>query len=1032
MHCNVFFQFCFVMFCLFLFISVKCSLVEKMSVAAAKYQYDVWDFTLLENLPTEHECVLAIVHHSPTYGSAKQKDHLHHFSLRLLTHWETAFGRDTKLTTIKGVKDKLNRLLKEYNSQVQKGHGSKRSNLIQWKQKHHVLFNILGKDVDVESFDPSEKLFFKNQLALNRKMVIDKNKIDEEHESMIIEIEREEEEEREMDISVMDESAAMMNSTLDDSNMNLNFSVNRSGRVRAAVSCNEVGVQTDMSFNLRQGCKTFTDSIKIALAASSSAANISPEAARVAYKVATEKHLGLSYVLEAEVDKDRTEPPSKRPHTEEQYFHYKNVLPSPKTIRKMKHLMAIQAERNAALALLDTTPSDVVTFHYDTTTRKRLNGEWPSLVIQTSSGKKFRLRSLNMAVEDRRNIVNLFLASLNRLSLTVGCNKSLIWEKLTAVMTDSVQKNLQIEQLIAASLSSNHVPLHLLCVSHTCEAFDAGNLLVLKDIEEKADLKGKVCQRKPSLRSFLSKGVVVAAINAFCKLVSNDGHKSSIHEEFDDLLSKRNKTKKFSLYKERRFALLGYSAAALIHHFDDLKATLDATGSANQLVQACELYMQIDYIRTSLQCLAWFTYKITLPFLNMCEMENPKSLLRILPALHDDLANCQMETLAKYKVNYSFDVSPPDSPLGVHIINRFCKQGAADLKRQRGREYGIVAVDENNKRATDLTKVDPLVAEKLPDHNLVCERDLSRMDKLAIRAAACSNRKFTASGMKDDMTLYQTNISSIEKETRAIARLLDAEEQKWFEAQREITKQKLAEKHRKAVHSKERSTVLLGKCKEHSGPFASVEEVESALQGIQDEKTKKTMLRNELLFRKLICKHDFQENPELYKVNGMSEKQMKLNLGILLSGNHDQDANEEVSFPDDNSILMSCATNDDQSASVDDVREDVEIQEESEEIPLNEPCAAVWDTSLGRNWYIGMTRGKVDENNFRVEYLECVNRDSTRRSWRYPVRDDEHNTSLIQIIPCNVLGSWDMSSRQTKFEVENWEVIEGLFQSMYK
>ena len=86
------------------------------------------------------------------------------------------------------------------------------------------------------------------------------------------------------------------------------------------------------------------------------------------------------------------------------------------------------------------------------------------------------------------------------------------------------------------------------------------------------------------------------------------------------------------------------------------------------------------------------------------------------------------------------------------------------------------------------------------------------------------------------------------------------EEQKWFEAQREISKQKLAEKHRKAVHSKERPTVLLGKCKEQSGPFAAVEEGEGALQEIQDEKTKMMILRNKLLFRKVICKYRFQEN----------------------------------------------------------------------------------------------------------------------------------------------------------------------------
>ena len=280
----------------------------------------------------------------------------------------------------------------------------------------------------------------------------------------------------------------------------------------------------------------------------------------------------------------------------------------------------------------------------------------------------------------------------------------------------------------------------------------------------------------------MSKSVIIAVINVLCKLVTNDGHKSSIHDEFDDMLRNQNKSKKFSLYKERRFGLLGYSAAALLYHIDDLKVTLGATHSGNQLVQACELYLQIDYVKVALQCLAWFTYKITLPFLNMCEMETPKSLLRILPLLHDDLADCRMDTLIKYKVNCSFEVKKPESPLGTYIMNRFCKQAALDLVRQRGREYGFVTIDESNQRATNLTKVDDDTAEKIPGHNLICERDLSHMDKLAIRAAACSNRNFTASGLKDDMTLYQTNISVIEKETRSIVKLLGEEEQIWFQS----------------------------------------------------------------------------------------------------------------------------------------------------------------------------------------------------------------------------------------------------------
>ena len=121
---------------------------------------------------------------------------------------------------------------------------------------------------------------------------------------------------------------------------------------------------------------------------------------------------------------------------------------------------------------------------------KSLSGEWPSLIIKMFNGKKLRLRSLNLAVEDCKNIVNLFLASVSKLALTVNCIKEELWKKITAVMTDSA--NLQIEGLIAASLLSKHIPLHVLCVSHTYEAFDCGNLLVLKHVEEKSDLKGKV------------------------------------------------------------------------------------------------------------------------------------------------------------------------------------------------------------------------------------------------------------------------------------------------------------------------------------------------------------------------------------------------------------------------------------------------------------------------------------------------------------------------------------------------------------
>ena len=90
-----------------------------------------------------------------------------------------------------------------------------------------------------------------------------------------------------------------------------------------------------------------------------------------------------------------------------------HVLPSQKVIANTKHLLLIQQEQNAALALIETSEEEsMTTLHYDTTTRKRINGEWPSLILRMESGKKFHLRPLSLAVEDRQNITKLIVTML--------------------------------------------------------------------------------------------------------------------------------------------------------------------------------------------------------------------------------------------------------------------------------------------------------------------------------------------------------------------------------------------------------------------------------------------------------------------------------------------------------------------------------------------------------------------------------------------------------------------------------------------
>ena len=100
----------------------------------------------------------------------------------------------------------------------------------------------------------------------------------------------------------------------------------------------------------------------------------------------------------------------------------------------------------------------------------------------------------------------------------------------------------------------------------------------------------------------------------------------------------------------------------------------------NNLVQTFNLYMNKDFIIVALQCLAWFTRKVTMPFLNMCEIKKHSELLIILPQLKNDLQEVKLTTLSKYEVDYSFHVHEPQLPLGKYIVVEFCKKGALDLK----------------------------------------------------------------------------------------------------------------------------------------------------------------------------------------------------------------------------------------------------------------------------------------------------------------------------------------------------------------
>ena len=109
----------------------------------------------------------------------------------------------------------------------------------------------------------------------------------------------------------------IMNSTLTSEELNVNCSLNHSALLHFIQSTSEIATQTEWNDNLHEGSRNFKDSIKIALAATSAAANISPYQSRVTFKVTSEKCFGAEYHLSD--DDTSLKPKHKTPHTTEQF-----------------------------------------------------------------------------------------------------------------------------------------------------------------------------------------------------------------------------------------------------------------------------------------------------------------------------------------------------------------------------------------------------------------------------------------------------------------------------------------------------------------------------------------------------------------------------------------------------------------------------------------------------------------------------------------------------------------------------------------
>jgi hypothetical protein len=76
------------------------------------------------------------------------------------------------------------------------------------------------------------------------------------------------------------------------------------------------------------------------------------------------------------------------------------------------------------------------------------------------------LPTLNISSETRQNLAELKITILHLLAVCGGVTREALWEKIDFVMTDSVSRNMLVEDIVSEALDVDHTPEHLLCQVH--------------------------------------------------------------------------------------------------------------------------------------------------------------------------------------------------------------------------------------------------------------------------------------------------------------------------------------------------------------------------------------------------------------------------------------------------------------------------------------------------------------------------------------------------------------------------------------
>ena len=104
---------------------------------------------------------------------------------------------------------------------------------------------------------------------------------------------------------------------------------------------------------------------------------------------------------------------------------------------------------------------------------------------------------------------------------------------------------------------------------------------------------------------------------------------------------------------------------------------------SNQHIEIVHMFLNSEFLTTELAVLAYFTHKITLPFLYFVEVSSQAQLLQMFPQLFNDLKEGRMDILKDYVINYPHvKVQKPTADIEEKILQKMCIDATEVLNRK--------------------------------------------------------------------------------------------------------------------------------------------------------------------------------------------------------------------------------------------------------------------------------------------------------------------------------------------------------------